>query len=459
MNYEYKYYKYKLKYLSLDKLKGGNKPVIYLDNSIQEGGGCTNGYNIILKDNSYYYVHNKGTEIDFIHITSNESLRNAVTNYIKKHAKFSVPPPTDNTNMILYEINKDECQYLIELKGDYFYDKSNNSKPNLTPNEKALPNTFDTTTNKSSELGKFISSYTYNTVDDVQLDKLPVVSNISTSSSSSSIGCVVFAIFAATTPKDLTASYVYTYDIDGTIYFAVGRKIPAGGRLRIVQHTKTGAASTDEKYWGKWTNFGGGINDDKKTNTSAKRNSYLYEAVQEINDEAAVSKINRTKEGIEQRFVAEYVHVPWKPNDKTPNKLYLKLAKKLDNVAVFLFEMKDSHLFFNLFPKYSTASNMGRRGVEIVTSSYGEIDAVMSVSMQNIYDLQNAELIKSAKNNFFISYFCSTFNKIIKPYIEEESGKKHTDINSIADSVKRTPTELPVTTNMYKEQKNNTYII
>lgn len=155
MSYEYKYYKYKMKYLNINKLKGNDKPIICLNNSIQEGGegdACDKGYNIIMKDNSYFYVHKNNNEIDYIHITSNKSLKNAVIDYIKTGAKFKTPPKDDKISF--YEINKINCQYLIGLDGNYF---SVESKPNLTPNEVAMTGTFDSNTNKSAELKKFLN--------------------------------------------------------------------------------------------------------------------------------------------------------------------------------------------------------------------------------------------------------------------------------------------------------------
>lgn len=75
--------------------------------------------------------------------------------------------------------------------------------------------------------------------------------------------------------KKYTASYIYTRDKTDSnkYYFAVCRKIPLGARIRIKKNPpnptpNTGAAGTEQRYFGKWSSFGGGIKYKNWTNVS-----------------------------------------------------------------------------------------------------------------------------------------------------------------------------------------------
>ena len=202
------------------------------------------------------------------------------------------------------------------------------------------------------------------------------------------------------TKKDKTASYIYCVDPhSGTYYFAICRKIPLGFRKRIKPHSNTGAAGTKEKYMGKWGSFGGG-SDKRAKNT-------LEAAICEINDEAGIKHIYGKK------FTIDDVSINSK---KKKLNLVFTDDMNLKDIGLFIFEMTDSKLFFKLFPKIKTNP---RSGAYIVESSHGEIDSVGSYTMNEIITKQ----IDSNKhgNNFFLSYFCSTFNRYIKPYFENIS--------------------------------------
>lgn len=163
--------------------------------------------------------------------------------------------------------------------------------------------------------------------------------------------------------------------------------------------------------------------------------TYLDAAISEINDEGC----------IEPKF---YI------NNRT-DLLYLKLNEKKSSVYIFLFEIPDSSIFFKYFPKE------GRREPCIIKNSAGETDVVMSLSMENIIGRQNEEYRNN--NNYFTSYFCNTFNKIIKPYFENESPTFKNKWSAIQlpyhnDVINRIPKEFPTERFKYEEQANKTYI-
>ena len=69
---------------------------------------------------------------------------------------------------------------------------------------------------------------------------------------------------------------------------------------------------------------------------------------------------------------------------------------------------------------------------------------------------------QSCDNTAFLSYFCNTFNKIIKPELEKIEPKFKTEwvgINLIInpDNSSRKPIELPVKDDEYKEGTDRKY--
>ena len=238
-----------------------------------------------------------------------------------------------------------------------------------------------------------------------------------------------------------TASYIYTIDANGIIYLAVCRKVQRGARYRI-NGPNTGAAGTDEKYWGKWGSFGGGI--DKSAKNS------LAGAISEINHEGNISAV------IGRFWKTDEIYITWsgkgKYNKNTPKLIYADNPKNDNILSIFLFKIDNPAIFFKLFPKLT--ENI-RKGADIVTTSQGEIDANASVSINDIITFQKNE-IKNKKNNMFLSYYCDTFNKIIKNEIlkNENINKYKNNMASIPfinDVKERIPTEFPANKNEYVE--------
>ena len=220
----------------------------------------------------------------------------------------------------------------------------------------------------------------------------------STSSSSTSSTNNFQGLFnRVTNANDFTASYIYAKDPKGVFYFALARKVPLGARIRITSGLNTGAAGTDIECMGKWGNFGGKIG--KK---SVNNYSYLRAAVNEINDEGDLNihSINNVSiNGINNKL------------------LILRYFKNVNNLNIFLFEMRPND-FFNYFPRYFSETEPKKRGgAFIVERSKGEIDYVTSMSMQEIINKQN-ETINIYKNDFLLPYCIDTFNTEIIPAID-----------------------------------------
>jgi hypothetical protein len=247
-----------------------------------------------------------------------------------------------------------------------------------------------------------------------------------------------FNIFSQTTNQ--TASYIYTIDTNGVYYFAICRKVQRGARQRL-GGTNTGAAGTDEKYWGKWGSLGGG---------ASKKLNCLEAAISEINHEANINAV------IGYDWKPEDIYISWMPRG-SPRKNEPKLLYAIDpndnkKLSIYLFFIEDKKTFFRLFPKLT--ENI-RRGADIVTTSQGETDAVASVSIENMISYQKYE-IKYYNNNFFQSYFCDTFDRIIKTQIIQDKGFNRiknytTDIPFVSDRKERIPYEFPAKKNEYVE--------
>jgi hypothetical protein len=218
-----------------------------------------------------------------------------------------------------------------------------------------------------------------------------------------------------------TASYVYTRE-NGVFYFAICRKIQFGARKRLEYWRNTGAAGTDAIYCGKWGNFGGGVKNIKK--------DIFQAAIEEIDKEAGIENFNLLKQSLV--------------------KIYEKQI--CPNIRVYLFYMEHS-LFFKLFPKFTTGV---RRNSNIVSKSNGEIDAVCSMAYIQLLFMQ-----KRFDKTFFINYFCSTFNEIIKPELMKQSNKFKENWGNynllIDNSGPRIPKEFPVRNGEYIEMPNGNY--
>ena len=212
-------------------------------------------------------------------------------------------------------------------------------------------------------------------------------------------------------------------------FFGFVRKIPQGGRQLLHPGGNIGAAGTDIKYHGKWTSIGGGAKGNK-TN--------IQRAIDELNDETGVFERK-----IRQKFIPRDVDFSplGIPNPNPNPAIICHLAQNLNGVAVFLFEIRDSVLFFNIFPEQGYTNQV------LATSSLREIDAIQSYTMTQIVTLQNNE-VQTISQNYFINYSINTFNRLILPkmyllnaaFATKWSGK--VQINVMADTLPRSIQEL-----------------
>lgn len=199
------------------------------------------------------------------------------------------------------------------------------------------------------------------------------------------------------------AAYIYTIENE-TIYIGCVRKGYDGCRSYSSKDGKRGAAGTNEKYWGKWTNIGGSKNKGGRRKNSI---SNFNAIIEEINDECGIEdhkKINKTNNNVNINL--KYL----KSNVSDPKhlKLTLNYCKDIGHTIIFIFNMPDKLFFKHFFPKRgNTSQNLFRR-------SEGEIDAKKSFTLKNIYELWNRNLRSS---NYFIKYFITNLKKIFIPYL------------------------------------------
>lgn len=198
-----------------------------------------------------------------------------------------------------------------------------------------------------------------------------------------------------------TASYIYTRDSKGVYYFAVARKVPMGARVRLQTGMNTGAAGTNPKYMGKWGSFGG--KKDKKSKHD------FHASILEIRDEGQIHNLSHKSD----------VHIKWANQRYNRQLLVLEFAQPISSSTVlFIYNIPDHRKFFSLFPKFPAK----RGGAKTVTASHGEIDYVSSLSMRQMVALQTKELNKG--DNFFLSYFCDSFNRYVLPILSSSFKKK-----------------------------------
>ena len=113
MSYLLKYHKYKSKYLNLKN----NYNVASIDNQIGGVDLCDVGktFNIVLKDDTYYYLHNKGTPtnpiMDFITLSGSD-VNTAVKDYLSGTSGF-----TATINKIYKITEFPVCVYFVKLNG------------------------------------------------------------------------------------------------------------------------------------------------------------------------------------------------------------------------------------------------------------------------------------------------------------------------------------------------------
>lgn len=241
------------------------------------------------------------------------------------------------------------------------------------------------------------------------------------------------SIFDKTNGTVRVAAYCYTRDSStkNTFYFGFVRKLQNDGRIRLRGGPNTGAAATESRFMGKWTSIGG----------STKIGiTYLKAVINELNDET-----NSNFNNFSDVDVSE-IKPSYKKNAGAA--LILKNFSFEKNVLIFIFEIPDNSIFFNVFPKE------GRTSPDLLTSSHGEIDAVQSYSMNDIMTLQTQN-----NNNYFIYYCINNFNKFLKPFIstlsQTFSDRWQSYIPFNDDNTERIPTEL--THAPYIEQPGNKY--
>lgn len=224
------------------------------------------------------------------------------------------------------------------------------------------------------------------------------------------------------------AAYIYTKD-GPEIYFGLVRKLPKDGRRIIprknpsVGYILDGAAGTKEKYWGKWTSIGG--NRDNKIHN-------LAALIEELNHETG-AKYYLGKEFESEEVDLSEVGIPSKSAKK---ELRCKYIQKKSGTIICIIQMENT-IFFNLFPK------AGRTSPEILYSSEGEIDAIKSFTIEELYEFQE-NAIEKKKNNFLISYFVKNLSEIVIPEIISPSSdytKKFLNLY-VVDKESRTPWEL-----------------
>lgn len=223
------------------------------------------------------------------------------------------------------------------------------------------------------------------------------------------------------------AAYIYTKD-DSEIYFGLVRKLYKDGRQIIPRKSPqtgyilTGAAGTDEKYWGKWTSIGGN-RDESLHNLNA--------IIEELNHETGSNEFG--KEFKANEVDLSEVGIPSAKTVKSD--LKCKYIKKVNGVIICIFKMEQT-IFFSLFPK------SGRTSPNIVYKSQGEIDATKSFTIKELFDSQSLAISKK-NNNFLISYFVKNLYEVVLPTIVPKSDYiPKFDKLYVTDTTSRTPWEL-----------------
>jgi len=197
-----------------------------------------------------------------------------------------------------------------------------------------------------------------------------------------------------------TAAYIFTRDKDGTFYFGFVRKLASGGRIRLNKTQNNGAAGTKKIYWGKWTSIGGG----KKKYRDGSYPSHLRAVISELNDETGKKNFFRS-ELVDLSRLGKQFNIPQNYN-LIAHKMIIDIR-----TAIFIFEISNCSLFFNIFPK------KGITHPNLLTSSSGEIDAIQSYTTEQIINLQNSI---NNKNNYFISYCIANFIRVVMNYMKKK---------------------------------------
>ena len=247
-------------------------------------------------------------------------------------------------------------------------------------------------------------------------------------------------IFDKTNGAMKVAAYIYTRDKDNCdYYFGFVRKLVNGGRIRFSPGSATGAAGTSAEYMGKWTSVGG------STKTGI---TYLQAVIDELNHETN-SNFN-SKNDVDLSRI-NYKYQPINLNSKLILHKFYNNGKTL----IFIFEIPDTSEFYEVFPA------AGNTNPDLLSTSGGEIDAIISYNMDDIIEKQGNE-IANYNNNYFIYYCINNFTKYVLPFIctlsfNFETDYKGTNINCPKDMSERKPIELPH--NPYRETTPGKYIV
>ena len=161
--------------------------------------------------------------------------------------------------------------------------------------------------------------------------------------------------------------------------------------------------------------------------------SHIKKAITEFNDEAAL-----TSRGIAP-FISNHVSLSkygFTHDSSFEERMICHHVEENRNIVIFLFEIKDQRLFFEIFPKSGYTNQC------LKNDSHGEIDAIQSFTTDQIIDIQNRE-IRMYKQNFFTGYTLKTYLKLIYllynifgiPYNFEQ-------INILPDTIHRIIREL-----------------
>lgn len=201
------------------------------------------------------------------------------------------------------------------------------------------------------------------------------------------------------------------------------RKVPRGTRHN---RRTTGAAGTNEKFWGKYGSFGG---------TADRHSCHAADAfIKEMHHEGGFSRI------------PPLANLSYK-DMKLPGHLRSYSGRDLLEVMVYdqtphmdIFVVKFAwYLFVQICPP-----DILLKDPRIFKESSEEIDLLAQFSMSDIVTFQNDE-IATSRNNFFLSYAVDSFNDYVLQHLLRNNASfahkwNNVRIPRVADSTDRVPT-------------------
>ena len=190
----------------------------------------------------------------------------------------------------------------------------------------------------------------------------------------------------------------WAYSVDpntGQTKILFTRKVPRGTRHN---RRTTGAAGTDDKYWGKYGSFGG---------TADRHSHHAADAfIKEMLHEGGFSRIPQLA-NLSHRDMILPGHTR---SISGRDLLEVKVYEQTQNLDIFVVKFP-WHLFVQICPP-----NTLLRDRRIFYESSEEIDLLVQLSMNNIVYFQQHE-ISSRRNNFFLGYAVDTLNGYVLPYL------------------------------------------